>query len=140
MSWVNDRGGSGTATGTTSWLVSNIALLSGVNVITVTARDAANNTSTDTLTVTYTPGSDTTRADRELAHAVGGRHQRGAGDARSASASAKPWTLATIGTSTIELRNASNVADPVDGQLRRDHARGDADAECVAGAQYRRTR
>ena len=52
---MNDRGGSGTATGTTSWSVSGIALLSGSNVLTVTARDAAGNTSTDTLTVTYTP-------------------------------------------------------------------------------------
>ena len=55
VSWVNDRGGSGTATGTTSWSVSGIALSSGANVLTVTARDAAGNTSTDTLTVTYTP-------------------------------------------------------------------------------------
>jgi hypothetical protein len=29
VSWVNDRGGSGTATGTTSWSVSGIVLLSG---------------------------------------------------------------------------------------------------------------
>ena len=43
----------GTATGTTSWSVGGITLQSGVNVITVTARDAANNTGTDTLTVTY---------------------------------------------------------------------------------------
>jgi hypothetical protein len=55
VSWSNDRGGSGTATGTTSWSVSGIALSGGGNVLTVTARDAANNTSTDTLTVTYTP-------------------------------------------------------------------------------------
>jgi len=59
VTWANNRGGSGTATGTTAWTVSNIALLSGANVITVTARDAANNTATDTLTVTYTP-PDTT--------------------------------------------------------------------------------
>ena len=59
VTWSNDRGGSGTATGTTSWSVSGIVLLSGQNVLTVTARDAAGNTSTDTLTVTYTP-ADTT--------------------------------------------------------------------------------
>jgi len=59
VSWVNDRGGSGAATGTTSWSVTGIPLQSGANVITVTARDAANNTSTDSLTVTYT-ASDTT--------------------------------------------------------------------------------
>ncbi len=55
VTWSNDRGGSGTATGTTSWSVSGIVLQSGENVLTVTARDAAGNTSTDTLTVTYTP-------------------------------------------------------------------------------------
>jgi hypothetical protein len=55
VSWVNDRGGSGTATGSTSWSVAGIALQSGTNNITVTARDAAANLSTDVLTVTYTP-------------------------------------------------------------------------------------
>ncbi len=59
VTWANDRGGSGTATGTTGWSVSGIVLQSGQNVLTVTARDAAGNTSTDTLTVTYTP-PDTT--------------------------------------------------------------------------------
>ncbi len=54
VSWVNDRGGSGNATGTTSWTASGIVLQSGTNVITVTARDAAANRSTDVLTVTYT--------------------------------------------------------------------------------------
>ncbi len=58
VTWTNDRGGSGTATGTTAWSVSGITLLSGANVLTVTARDAAGNSSTDTLTVTYAP--DTT--------------------------------------------------------------------------------
>jgi hypothetical protein len=41
VSWSNDRGGSGVATGTTSWSVTGITLQSGANVITVTARDAA---------------------------------------------------------------------------------------------------
>jgi hypothetical protein len=53
VSWVNDRGGSGNATGTTTWGASGIVLQSGTNVITVTARDAAANRSTDVLTVTY---------------------------------------------------------------------------------------
>ena len=57
VTWSNDRGGSGTASGTTSWSVSGIVLQSGDNVITVTARDAANNSGTDILTVTYTPSS-----------------------------------------------------------------------------------
>jgi hypothetical protein len=59
VTWVNDRGGGGTATGTTSWSVNNVALQNGANVITVTARDAANNTSTDVLTVTSSAGGST---------------------------------------------------------------------------------
>ena len=45
VSWSNSLGGSGTATGTTSWSGS-IPLVSGSNVIAVTARDAAGNTAT----------------------------------------------------------------------------------------------
>jgi hypothetical protein len=53
VTWVNDRGGSGTAAGTTSWSAS-VALQLGTNIVTVTARDAAGNTKTDALTVTLT--------------------------------------------------------------------------------------
>ena len=55
VTWSNGRGGSGTCTGTTSWSVTGIVLAEGENVITVTASDAAGNTATDTLTVTYQP-------------------------------------------------------------------------------------
>jgi hypothetical protein len=54
VSWANDRGGAGFASGTTTWSAS-ISLQPGVNVITVTTRDAARNTASDTLTVTYIP-------------------------------------------------------------------------------------
>lgn len=57
VTWANDRGGSGTASGATSWSIGSIALQGGTNVITVTARDAAGNTGTDVLSVTYTPPS-----------------------------------------------------------------------------------
>src|SRR4030095_16730998 len=51
VTWSSDRSGNGTATGTTSWSAT-VALQSGVNVVTVTARDAAGNVSTDVLTIT----------------------------------------------------------------------------------------
>jgi len=57
VTWVNSRGGSGTATGTSSWTASAIALQLGSNVLAVTARDAAGYTKTASLTVTL---SDTT--------------------------------------------------------------------------------
>jgi len=58
VTWVNSRGGYGTATLTSSgWSISGITLLEGTNVITVTARDASNNTATSTLTVTFAADS-----------------------------------------------------------------------------------
>jgi Ca2+-binding RTX toxin-like protein len=54
ITWANDRGGTGSATGTTSWTAADIPLQAGVNVISVTAQDTSGNRSTDTLTVTVT--------------------------------------------------------------------------------------
>lgn len=59
VTWSNNRGGSGTATGTMSWSANGIVLQSGSNMLTVTARDAAGNTKTATLTVTYDPTAPT---------------------------------------------------------------------------------
>ncbi len=53
MTQVTEKGEEGTATGTTSWSASGIALQSGSNVLTVIARDAAGNTAATTLTATY---------------------------------------------------------------------------------------
>ncbi|UCD91109.1 MAG: hypothetical protein JSW04_06715, partial [Desulfobacterales bacterium] len=52
VTWVNSAGGSGSASGTSSWSIANIPLSKGTNVLTVTAKDAAGNQATDTLTVT----------------------------------------------------------------------------------------
>jgi poly(3-hydroxybutyrate) depolymerase len=57
VTWVNDRGGQGTAQGTTSWSIAAITLAHGANVITVTARDGANLTRSATITITTTGGS-----------------------------------------------------------------------------------
>jgi Putative Ig domain len=54
VTWANDRGGNGTATGTTDWSTASIPLQGGVNVLTVVARDGAGNQAADVLTVTYT--------------------------------------------------------------------------------------
>ena len=71
VTWTNNRGGNSTASGTTSWTISNISLQEGDNVITVTAHDAAGNTGADTLTVTctYTPPSGT--CTKEFGSAIG---------------------------------------------------------------------
>ncbi|MBA3936790.1 MAG: prolyl oligopeptidase family serine peptidase [Planctomycetes bacterium] len=56
VTWADDRGGQGTAQGTTSWSISQIALAPGANAITVTVRDGANNLARQTITITA-PGS-----------------------------------------------------------------------------------
>ncbi|MEK7699999.1 MAG: LamG-like jellyroll fold domain-containing protein [Planctomycetota bacterium] len=71
VTWSSDKGGSGTASGTTNWTISDITLSSGDNVITVTVTDSANNTVSATITVaynlqafyTFSEGTGTTTAD-----------------------------------------------------------------------------
>ncbi len=53
VTWTNNRGGSGTCSGTTNWSVSGIVLYEGTNIIRVRAYDADNNVGLDGLTVTY---------------------------------------------------------------------------------------
>jgi hypothetical protein len=61
VTWSNAAtGSSGPCSGTTSWSKINIALNAGSNVITVTARDAAGNTGTGSITVTRTDGESPT--------------------------------------------------------------------------------
>jgi hypothetical protein len=55
VSWSSDRGVSGTASGTSSWVVSSIPLQVGSNVITITARDKAGNSGVDVMTIWYWP-------------------------------------------------------------------------------------
>jgi len=57
VTWSNSTGGSGTATGTTSWTANGVAVTAGLNTITVTSHDAFGNVGTDTLTVTVSSGS-----------------------------------------------------------------------------------
>lgn len=55
VTWTNDRGGSGTAAGTTSWTISSISLYSGSNTITATVHDTSGNTASTSWIETYTP-------------------------------------------------------------------------------------
>lgn len=60
VTWMTDQGANGAASGTTSWTASGIALKSGTNRITVTARDSADKQASATITITYTPPVTTT--------------------------------------------------------------------------------
>lgn len=111
VTWSNDRGGSGTATGTAAWSIAAIPLAAGTNTITVVARDGANNTASDVLVVSFTPPPDTT------APSVGARTPApGATNVALNSTVtvtfSEAMTVATISSSTIELRNGANVIVP----------------------------
>jgi hypothetical protein len=54
VAWTNDRGGSGDAIGTTSWTVPDLALLPGINVITVTVTDTNGVGATDVISLALT--------------------------------------------------------------------------------------
>ena len=56
VNWINSQGGNGTASGTSSWSISGIPLEGGENILTITAKDATGNQSTDKLTVVRRSG------------------------------------------------------------------------------------
>ena len=62
VTWANDRGGSGTCSGTTNWSMPNISLVPGRNTITVTAHDGSGYTGTAVIVVYYVTRAPTTIA------------------------------------------------------------------------------
>src|SRR5262249_52358063 len=133
VTWVTDRGASGTASGTTAWTAAGIALQPGANVVTVTARDAAGNAGTATVSVAYDPTAPTVAitgpaAGATVSGAVGGgvRWRAGAsgtggvggvqllvdGGARGAEALGAPWTV------TWDATGAANGAHTLTARAR----------------------
>jgi hypothetical protein len=55
VTWTNSLGGGGAASGTESWTVANVPLVSGSQVLTATAHDGDGQTGTCSITVDYTP-------------------------------------------------------------------------------------
>lgn len=53
ITWTSSTGATGSVVGTTNWSYNGLELQSGVNIITVTAKDAADNVSSDTITISY---------------------------------------------------------------------------------------
>ena len=57
VSWENDRGGKGIATGNLDWNIPEIALRSGSNIITITAWDQVGNSTIKTLNINFNPAN-----------------------------------------------------------------------------------
>ena len=65
IAWENlTTGASGNGSGTTSWTTPAITLNQGTNNITVTATDAAGNSASDSISVTYTPQTNAPTTNR----------------------------------------------------------------------------
>ena len=52
VTWVDDRGGSGTASGTANWTIASVSLAAGANNITATVTDSAGRTAAKTILIT----------------------------------------------------------------------------------------
>ena len=81
VSWTTNRGFAGDAVGTSAWSA-NVPLAAGVNIITVTARDANGNTATDTVTINVSEfvyylseGATGSFFDLDILHRESDRHR-----------------------------------------------------------------
>ncbi len=133
------NGAAGTASGTTSWSAS-VALVSGSNAITVTARDAAGNIRSDAITVTYngttTPppafsgpvlqSGTATNFDGQGV-AIAGVPAKGATQAYSTTGMTMNWDPATASVAGLTLgSNSAMVSGVPTGFYVRDVAKGAA--------------
>jgi hypothetical protein len=117
VTWVNDRGGSGTAAGTTSWNAGNITLVGGTNNITVTARDAAGNVSSDTLAVTYTVTTTPPQPPPPSVVLSASMTRQNRKANVSLTWTSAPWSAVTVYRNDARLRDTANDGSYMD-QLR----------------------
>ena len=119
VTWANDRGGSGVASGTTSWAISSIPLVSGSNIITVTARDAAGNTGIDTLTVSYSGATTPPPTTITLTVAQGSSWKTALLTWTNAS-----WSSVDVYRNNVKIKNTRNdgsISDTVPSRGRYDY-------------------
>jgi len=114
VAWMNSAGGSGVASGTTSWAIANLPLQSGTNVISVTALDAAGNAATATLTVTRstTPPPSTGGAPTLSVQRLGSTSMR-------LSWTSTPWSSVDVYRNGSKVMTTSN-----DGSMKDNVNRG----------------
>jgi hypothetical protein len=112
VTWVNDRGGNGVASGTTSWSVSSIPLVSGTNTITVQARDAAGNLANDVLTVTKSTTTGDTTAPTIT---ISGPTNASTYSTRASSITVSGTSADNVGVTSVSWTNAAGGSGIVTG-------------------------
>ncbi|MDR4507115.1 MAG: hypothetical protein MRJ65_02565 [Candidatus Brocadiaceae bacterium] len=98
VTWSNDRGGDGTASGTTTWSISGINLSEGKNVITVTATDGTGNTATDTIHVYYKSESGEIKANYEFNEGSGLTATDSSGNGNDGAINGAVWSTGQSGS------------------------------------------
>jgi len=66
VTWINDRGGSGVASGTAVWDIPDVKLSSGVNNITITVQYASGKTNSQAISVAYQPPDPTSQYGSDI--------------------------------------------------------------------------
>ena len=109
VTWSSDKGGSGTASGTTGWTISGISLTDGDTIIAVTATDGAGNTGTDTITVSYseTPTSSGLSALYTFDEGSGATAYDTSGNGNNGIINGATWTAGKYG-SALSFNGTNN--------------------------------
>ncbi|MDX2023290.1 MAG: hypothetical protein SF187_23855 [Deltaproteobacteria bacterium] len=97
VSWSNDRGASGVASGTTAWSANAVPLSAGANTISLKAFDAAGNSVTTTLVINTTATSMGTMMTGGTSGAAGGAAGASAGGAAGSSSTSEGAGGAVMG-------------------------------------------
>ena len=111
VTWSNDRGGNGIAAGTANWTTTDINLVSGRNIITVTAIDGVGNISTDTITVNVMEPlvTNALQAYYALNEGSGSVATDTSGNGRNGSINGATWTTGKI-KGGLKFNGTSNYA------------------------------
>jgi hypothetical protein len=114
VTWTNSAGGSGVASGTTSWSMANIPLQTGTNVITVTAVDAAGNRGTDSLTVARSTTTTTTPPPTTSGPAPSLRLEPGSGFGALLYWTSTSWSSVDVYRNNTRIKNVPNTGSTSD--------------------------
>ena len=101
--WSNDRGGSGTAGGTTTWTAAGIPLQNGLNNLTLTALDIRGNATSVRLAVTFNP--------QQVINTIAGNGQAGGTGDGGAAVSAQlffPTGIAADANGNLYVADSAN--------------------------------
>ncbi len=106
--WSNDRGGGGSALGTTAWTIPGLALQPGLNTVTVAAWDVNGNTNSTQIAVTFNPA--------QLLFTLAGTGTLGATGDGGAATAARLWLPTAV---AVDRQGNAYVCDTQNHRVRK---------------------